>query len=246
MGRRSRIFFSVGIVLAILVGVAVYYIVTQAGTEEIGKSRVVIAAQDIPERTLLTSSNIESLFAVKEVPVDLIPTSPLLDPQAAVGKITLTKIFRGEIVIDAPNRLAASGGRTGPSTIIPPGTVAMAIPISEATGVAGAIAEGDLVDVVVLLDVTTGNKTESVTQMVLQGLKVLQVGTYNPDAKANQPRAGNTITFLLSRQDALVLHYLVQSGARINLLLRRFDETDPAATEPVTADSLARRYGIRP
>jgi len=104
-----------------------------------------------------------------------------------------------------------------------------------------------------------------VTQLTLQRVKVLDVGLreYPPvpgagegeapppeQAPAEGEEAASTtyaydyITLLLPQQDALVLKYLRETRAKIDLALRNPEDTAPISTEAVTLEYIMRRFNI--
>jgi Flp pilus assembly protein CpaB len=52
------------------------------------------------------------------------------------------------------------------------------------------------------------------------------------------------ITLIVSPQDAVMLNYMLQSGARLSLVMRRFEDDTAMVTEPVTLQFLLDQYGI--
>jgi len=107
-----------------------------------------------------------------------------------------------------------------------------------------------------------------VTQLTVQDAIVLQVGEW-PSPKELYPEPTPTpepsaegetappvepslpvdriepVTLAVTRQDALVLEYAQIIGARINFVLRRAGDTQPAATESVTLQYLMERFAIQ-
>lgn len=52
------------------------------------------------------------------------------------------------------------------------------------------------------------------------------------------------ITLIVSPQDAVMLNYMLLSGARLTLVMRRFEDDTTMVTEPVTLQFLLDQYGI--
>lgn len=52
------------------------------------------------------------------------------------------------------------------------------------------------------------------------------------------------ITLIVSPQDAVMLNYMLLSGARLSLVMRRFEDDTTMVTEPVTLQFLLDQYGI--
>jgi pilus assembly protein CpaB len=245
MDSTSKLLFAVGAALALLVGVAVY--ATLASVQSTGRATttVVVAREAIPERTLFTGTNINQLLTTRQVPTELVPPGAVTQPTQLIGKATTVALAPGEIVLDTPERLASgvsgtAGAGVRPSALIPRDKVALAIPATETLTVAGAVQPGDRVDVI-----ATWNRAnnEPVTRIIFQEVPVFAVGPWQPEGRSrasNTPAA--TVTLLLDYQQAVVLEYLLQTGGRIALALRRFDQGGNVPTEPVTVEELARAY----
>ncbi|HLI27868.1 MAG TPA: Flp pilus assembly protein CpaB [Chloroflexota bacterium] len=243
MDSTSKLLIAAGATLALLVGVAVYATLTSVQSAGRATTTVVVAREAIPERTLFTGSNIDQLLTTRQVPSELVPPGAVPQPAQLIGKATTVALAPGEIVLDTPERLASSvGGAAGvrPSALIPRDKVALAIPASETLTVAGAVQPGDRVDVI-----ATWNRAnnEPVARTIFQDVPVFAVGPWQPEGR---PRASNTpvatVTLLLDYQQAVVLEYLLETGGRIALALRRFDQGGTVPTEPVTIEELARAY----
>ncbi|NLE76767.1 MAG: Flp pilus assembly protein CpaB [Chloroflexi bacterium] len=103
-----------------------------------------------------------------------------------------------------------------------------------------------------------------VVQLTLQNVEILKVGDWNtgipgaePEPKEEKqqqasgqatptPKGPDIITVLLDQQDALVLKFLRESGAVIDLALRARDDRSLVTTESVTLDYIMRRFDITP
>ncbi|MFB0545619.1 MAG: Flp pilus assembly protein CpaB, partial [Anaerolineae bacterium] len=96
------------------------------------------------------------------------------------------------------------------------------------------------------------------TQLIVQDVEVLKVGLWGapvtpPPAEGEEEAVGEEqpaparpeyLTLLVSQQDALVLKYAHESGARLDLALRSSGDHDLMTTEPVTLDYMLARFGI--
>jgi Flp pilus assembly protein CpaB len=89
----------------------------------------------------------------------------------------------------------------------------------------------------------TRSNAPAITQALFQDIQVFAVGRRQVDGQPLAARtATGTVTLLLEHQQALALEYLLQTGARVSLGLRRFDQIGEVPTEAVTSELLARRY----
>lgn len=97
------------------------------------------------------------------------------------------------------------------------------------------------------------------SQLLVQDVQVLQVGLWatapvtvtaaeveggEPNAPAPAPALPDLATLVVNQQDALVIKYARESGARVDLALRSSGDHDVITTEPVTLDYMLARFGV--
>jgi Flp pilus assembly protein CpaB len=241
----SRLLLAAGVALALLVGAGVYGVVNTVQSTSGNLTPVVVAAQEIPERTQLTAANTPALLTTRQLPADALPPSAARDPAQVIGKTPLLAPLPGEVVIDTPGRLASGEGASArPSAAIPRDKVAFALQTSESMSVAGALQPGDRVDVIAAW---TGANNQAIAQTLFPDVRVFAVGRRLDTSRGRPPSAGAapeapaTVTLLLDPQQAVTTQYLLQNGGNITLVLRRFDQTGDLTSEPVTGESLTRR-----
>jgi Flp pilus assembly protein CpaB len=115
-----------------------------------GTQEIVVAAQDIPRGTSITSDTVR----LKAWPQDSIPENALTSVEGALGRIARVDIVREmpiteDMLTDVPGDLAAMGSDA--ALQIPPGKVAYALAVSGNSSVAWAIRPGDHVDAIISL-----------------------------------------------------------------------------------------------
>jgi Flp pilus assembly protein CpaB len=147
--------------------------------------------------------------------------------------------------------------RSNASLVIPDGKVAMAFSISDLTSVANAIQTGDTIDMLLTLQPGTlpstavrtagqpapipGTEGLPVTQVMLQDVLIIQIGSWTTTANDQNAPSGNIVTFALDRQDALALKSARENGS-IDFVLRKSGDHKIATTEPVTLQYLNKRF----
>lgn len=204
MQRRGTLLIIIGIILA-LGTTAVVFILLRPTAEKPAlapeptpeeKISVVIAAQEIPAFTEIPADAVGTLL----IPQSALSDAHLLDPEAVVGKKTLETVTRGsfitrDLLLDESKTLELGYDA---SLNVPPGKVAVAFQTRHLNAVAGAIQNGDFVDILIsywLLDTeeeTTATEEEGaapqsyilLAQLLLQDVQVLRVG---PWAAAQPP-----------------------------------------------------------
>lgn len=201
MPRRGTILIAAGIILALGTTVAVFALLRTSGqappappqaTPE-AKISVVIAAQEIPALTEIPADAVGTLL----IPKSALTPEHLLDPEAVVGKKAMTVIVRGsfittDVLLDESKVLELGYNA---SLNIPPGKVAVAFRTTQLRAVAGAIQNGDFVDILIsywMLDTeaepppaAAGEAAAEVppsyillAQLLLQDVEVLRVGPW--------------------------------------------------------------------
>jgi Flp pilus assembly protein CpaB len=200
MPRRGTILIIVGIILALGTTAVVFVLLRPSGAQPEAtpqptpeeKISVVIAAQEIPALTEIPADAVGTLL----IPKSALNARYLLDPEAVIGKKTMTTVSRGsfittDVLLDESKVLELGYNA---SLNIPEGKVAVAFRTNQLRAVAGAIQNGDFVDILIsywMLDTekqptTTGEEEEEappqsyilLAQLLLQDVEVLRVGTW--------------------------------------------------------------------
>ncbi len=201
MPRRGTILIIVGIILALGTTAVVFVLLRPSGAQPEAtpqatpeeKISVVIAAQEIPALTEIPADAVGTLL----IPKSALTSKYLLDPEAVIGKKTMTTVSRGsfittDVLLDESKVLELGYNA---SLNIPEGKVAVAFRTTQLRAVAGAIQNGDFVDILIsywMVDteaepVATGGEEEAaappesyvlLAQLLLQDVEVLRVGAW--------------------------------------------------------------------
>jgi Flp pilus assembly protein CpaB len=237
---RAWLFLAAGLVLAVLTGVALYGVAQQsagrapdapAATNTV---QVLVAKSDIAARTVLSPD----LLARKDFPVDLVPAGAVTTDAAAVGQTTLIPIARGQAIV--AGQLTSAEGQHGASLTIEVGKVLVAFPSSDPLTTNGLVNVGDKVDILATVAAGTGD-TARATQTTLQNLEVLDILGPTKD----QPQRATALVFAVDHQVAIVLKYLRDSQATVDLVIRSRAETQIVKTTSVDLGYLTSTYGIK-
>jgi len=251
--RRGGFFLILlGLVLAAAAGLSVFQLSQKsAQAAKVEMVKVVVMAQDVPERTVLEAGSL----AVKTVPAELVPPGAITEPSEAIGKMAAARLYAGEVLLAA--KLAATNGQSGLSYTLAPGQVVITWPASDII-TTGAIHAGDTVDVLVTRippdeRASTGEpvtKDPVTTQTTMQNLRVLAVGSVAPAVQSSNKEDSSSVplvTFAVSHQDAVILKALKDSQQfKLEMVLRAAGDDKIVETEPVTLDSLLEKYRLRP
>jgi len=255
MRGGGRILILLGLVLGIITaGGAFLTMSSSVGTTEKPPTKMVaVAQQNIAQRTEIPPEAV----VLKEWPESALPPSGTFETlDKVIGKLALVPIYPGQMILEPMiiDKKDAEKNRSDASFLVPEGKVAVAFPISDLAGVAGALQVGDVVDILLTLNpgqlpasrvaaATTGTEGLPATQLMLQNVQILQVGAWAVKDK-NQP-AAPILTFALLRQDALALKSAREQGI-IELALRPAlkDKEVEFKTESVTLQYLNRRFNF--
>jgi pilus assembly protein CpaB len=226
---RNKLIFILALLFGLLAAFLVYNYLNHLSNPANGKgySDVVVAVQDIPANSTITTAMVE----LKKYPNDLKTTKELVLLNDAVGKVSLIGINKGEVILN--NQIIAPGdNKEGLAYTIPEGFRAMSVPIDEVTGVAGMIKKGDKVDVVSFVT-TNANPPQPFTVVVLQNIQVLAYGTTltTDKAVADKGTQAKSATLAVSLDDSLKLKMALQKG-NISLLLRSPADQSTASPAP--------------
>ena len=109
---------------------------------------VVVSLQTIPRGWQMTADEL----TVDMRPAENVGTNVITDVQKAIGLYARTDIYQGQTLtndalVDDIRQVGTE--EVGPSSLIPPGFVAQAVPMDRLSGVAYSLSEGDYVDILV-------------------------------------------------------------------------------------------------
>jgi Flp pilus assembly protein CpaB len=251
MRRVGAVLIILGVLFALFAGLALYvFFPRQAQPLAEPTTSLVVAFQNIPERTEITADQLGQVDWPQRIPT---PLGAHSNQEEVTNKLTLVPIFPGQPVVDKMlvDKETLKETHSNASLILDNGSVAMALPVSLNTNVAEAIQAGDRVDLIVTftLQPITGTQTAGVpvilTQRLLQDVLVLQVGPWpRPGAAAQQSATTTVLTFQLKEQDALVVKYAQLNASDLTLVLRPANDHKLVDPTPVTIEYLRDRFGF--
>lgn len=182
-GGRTRAFLSFGIsiFLGLLAAVFVYRVVQDAKTERdqaVQKQKevidVVVAVRNLHMGLPIGPDDI----VVRSVSPDMVQRDNTFASLTDVlGRTPRERVLANEAIRD--ERLARPDAGIGLNAIVTPGKRAMTVATDTETGVAGLLQAGNFVDIIVTIrpEDPTAAGAKWVTDTILQGIKVLAVGS---------------------------------------------------------------------
>lgn len=252
MRRGGRVLILLGIILGLVTAGGTFLALssTQQQGQQVQTQPVVIALQPIPDRTEIRGDQL----GVQQWP-EPVPVGASSRTEDLVGKLALEPIYQGQIILPPMyvDKTKINETRSNASYVIPTGKVAVSFAFAT---IANAVQTGDTVDMMLTLSpgtvtttvratAPTGTEGEPVTQLMLQDVLILQIGSWGapPASGQQQAASGGEITFAVERQDALALKSAGEQGT-IQLLLRPAGDHKLVTTEPVTLQYLNKRFNF--
>ena len=185
------------------------------------------------------------MLTLEKWPENMVPEGTVQTVEAAIGRVTLSQVFKGEPMLNG--KLAAPGAGRGTGNLIKPGMRAYSIQSVNAAGiVAGLIVPGDRVDVILTVQSSSADPTGGGTSStLLQNVEILAIDQdLDPKAENRSDPKLSTVTLLVTPKQASLLGLGQKTGV-LSLTLRNPEDVLEADTEPVTlADVRLREEGM--
>jgi pilus assembly protein CpaB len=212
--NRTRLLMIGALALALgaVVSLSVYKNLQGKGptTVEAGAD-VVVAADDMQVGARVEDHDIR----VAKFPASGLPAGSYSKKSQVLGRGVIIPVSKGEFIL--PSKLAPENAGAGLPSLIPPGMRAVSVRVNEVVSVAGFVAPGTRVDV--LLTGTPNGSSESQTTTVLQNVAVIASGHTLERNAAGEAQSTPVITLLVSPDDAERLTLASDQG-HIQLSLR--------------------------
>jgi pilus assembly protein CpaB len=215
-----------GLVISLIVGLlAGGFVFSQfkklAQAKSIPTVMVVVTTRAIPLGTRLQAGDLHIVNWPAAQPVQ----GAFSKIDDCVNRAVITSMVPNEPLLEG--KLAPKDGGSGLSATIPPGMRAVSVSVNDVIGVAGFVAPGTMVDVLV-----TGSMGSSgnVTRTILENVRVLAAGQKVEQEREGKPQtAPPVITLLVTPEEANALTMASTQG-RIQLALR--NTLDAARVDP--------------
>ncbi len=261
MKSSGFIWWIGAVILAALAGLVTYQTLSKAAPVDQGKEFVsqfvVVAATDIPIRRTITQNELQ----LKKFPVDAIPVGAATNMDQVVGKMPSEQILAGEPIM-IPKLVTPDIVTRQLALSVPAGKVVMSVPIQSVLLGNRLLQPSDRVDIIgtfaVDTNATGGSGSQEVSIVTLENIEIHAIIVYeeiDPQKKqTNAAEEGGTfrtaneteqsILIAVDLQDALVLRHILDTGGRLDVVLRAPDDQSFAQTIPVNQRYLMDRYQI--
>jgi pilus assembly protein CpaB len=243
-GRKARARAIVFMILALAAGSSAAMLITRylslrsAQAAELPLAKVAVAARDLPLATTLAPE----MVAFVSWPRETLPQGYFSPEQKADGRVTGRALIKGEPILETA--LAAKDAGLGMAAVIPSNMRAMTVQVNEASGVAGFIHPGDLVDVIATMQTPVnghaGGTQEFRAKVVLQNVKVLAIGQDMVTQNA-KPVKVPVVTLLVEPEQSERLA-LASTQGKVQLTLRSQADRGSVSTRGVAPPDLFGNY----
>jgi pilus assembly protein CpaB len=195
--NRTRLLMigALALALGVVVSLSVYKNLQGKGpsTVEAGAD-VIVAADDIQVGARVEDHDVR----IAKFPASGLPAGAYSKKSQVMGRGVIIPVTKGEFIL--PSKLAPENAGSGLPSLIPPGMRAVSVRVNEVVSVAGFVAPGTRVDV--LLTGTPNGSSEPQTTTVLQNVAVIASGHTMERNAAGEAQSTPVITLLLSPDDA--------------------------------------------
>ena len=194
--------------------------------------RVLVAKRELEYGTQLAPKDLQWV----EWPQAAVPPGSFTSVEALLGekgdqrRVVLRTIEPGEPVLQS--KISKLGEAPRMSMNLGEGKRAVAISVDASAGVAGFVAPGDRVDIMLIRDIDD----QLVSSIIMQDVPVIAT-----DQRASTETMGARVFRMVTVEVDIAAAQklaLAQQVGRLSLTLRGFGEGDGSAVKPVTADSL--------
>jgi pilus assembly protein CpaB len=185
---------------------------------------VIVANRDLEPGHLISAEDL----ATTKWPSDSVSRAVFTDNKAVVGRAVLTPVVKGQTMFEG--LVAAAGSEGGLTALVPDGMRAVAVEITESSGVGGMLVPGCRVDVIATLRPEVGEMARTIVENVkVQAVGQRLVRERSDGAKGEMMK---TVTLIVTPKDAEAIE-LAGNAGRLRLVLRGANDTKSTSSPGV-------------
>lgn len=219
------------LLLSLLAGAAAVVLAARWLGQQAGgdRTQVLVATRDLDLGQGITAEMLQPVAW----PTDNVPSGAFTDAKLLEGRVVRNPMFKGEPVLEP--KLAPVGTKAGLDSIIKPGHRAISVKVNEVVGVAGFLAPGSFVDLLVNI---RDDRESTVSRVVLERIMVLAVAQEARRPDENKPKVVNAVTLEVTPDQAEKID-LARNVGTLSLMLRnQVDVKDDSHTTGVRREDL--------
>jgi pilus assembly protein CpaB len=160
--------------------------------------------------------------------------------QAGKRRLALSPMKVNEPIL--ASKVTGAGEGASIASLLPDGKRAATVRINDVSGVAGFVQPNDAVDVLITRTIGQGDRSQQVTDVLLQNTRVIAMGQRARNEGEGAPAPATTATLEVQPFEAQKLA-LGQQVGELNLVLRKPGTDNDALVETVSLNDL--RFGTR-
>lgn len=218
------------LVFSVFLGIAAVLLAARWMGQQASNDRttVLVAVRDLDLGQAITPAMVQTIAW----PAGAMPVGAFNDPKKLEGRVVRSSIFKGEPVL-AP-KLAPEGTKAGLDSIIKEGQRAITVKVNEVVGVAGFLAPGSFVDLLVNMK---DERENPISRVVLERIMVLAVAQEAQRPDESKPKVVNAVTLEVTSGQAEKID-LARNIGTISLMLRNQVDTKNDLTDGVGRNNL--------
>ena len=232
--KRAIIMLSLSVLLGIAAVLLAARWMGQQGASD--NTTVLVASRDMELGQAITPTMLQSV----PWPKGALPAGSFDDAKKVEGRVVRTSIFKGEPVL-AP-KLAPEGTKAGLDSVIKEGHRAITVKVNEVVGVAGFLAPGSFVDLLVNFK---DEQDKPMSRVVLERIMVLAIAQEAQRPDESKPKVVNAVTLEVTPEQAEKID-LARNIGTLSLILRNQVDTKDAATDGVRQQNLFAAAAPKP
>lgn len=216
--------------LSVLAGLAAVILAARwMGQQTAGeKSSVLVATRDLELGQAITAQMLQPIAW----PAGSQPEGSFNDVKLLEGRVVRAGIYKGEPVLEP--KLAPEGTKAGLDSVIKPGHRAITVKVNEVVGVAGFLAPGSYVDLLVNIN---DDRDKSISRVVLERIMVLAVAQEANRPDQSKARVVNAVTLEVMPEQAEKID-LARNVGTLSLMLRNQVDVEGTPTNGITREDL--------
>ena len=218
------------LVLSVLAGLAAVLLAARwMGQQAAGeRSTVLVANADLDQGQAITPQMLQSVAW----PAGSQPEGSFNDAKLLEGRVVRTGIYKGEPIIEP--KLAPVGTTAGLDSVIKAGHRAITVKVNEVVGVAGFLAPGSYIDLLVNI---RDDRESAISRVVLERIMVLAVAQEAKRPDESKARVVNAVTLEVTPEQAEKID-LARNVGTLSLMLRNQVDLVDAPTAGITRKDL--------
>jgi pilus assembly protein CpaB len=200
---------------------------------------IVAAAQQVPFGTPLTDDNVHVMpWAATVVPEGSFSSKQALFKEGR--RIALVTIQKNEPIL--ASKVTGPGQRASLSTLLDKDKRAITIRVDDVRGVAGFILPNDRVDVVLIRAASESSAGRSISDLLLQDVKVIAIDQISSEGK-DRAMVAKAVTLEVTPYEAQKISLATNVG-QLSLVLRKAGDSNVVANSRVTETDLMENQAV--